>query len=276
MYTKVDASGRNYEARPCCTISDRNYLNFVHDTAFSPCGRYLVAVAREAHSLSMFVLHDRNSNGIEAKRLWSVCGEECGLNFPVAVAIHPSGKWLAVANRVRKGITLYRNSGSSGQFDSTPFQIITEEDLSNHGLAAPQGLDFSPNGKSLIVVHKRFFKTMHPKGESGLSIFKWRTETDFGLDPHPSFILPYGSSLLHQVAFHPSDDIVAVSIEKAGVDVFNWLPEQETMSKLDTLSIFKIGKGAKGLAFTREGEQLVITTELNEVLFFDLVAGNGY
>ena len=47
------------------------------------------------------------------------------------------------------------------------------------------------------------------------------------------------------------------------------------MNKLDTLSIFKIGKGAKGIAFTKEGGQLAVTTELNEVLFFDLVTGNG-
>jgi len=291
LYTRGDASGRNYERRPCCTISDPNCWRVVHDTAFSPCGRYPVAAARETHALSMFVLLDGNSNEIEAKPLWSVRGEDCGLSFPAGVAIHPSGKWLAVANRARNGITLYRNSGSSGQFDSTPFQIITVEDLSIHGLAAPHGLDFSPDGKSLIVTHKRFFKTEHPKGDSGLSIFKWRTEPNFGLDPHPSFIFPYGLSSLHHVAFHPSGNIVAVSISRAGVDVFDWLPEQEAMSKRDAISFFRIGEGPegrvgegpkgrvgegpKGVAFTREGEQIAVTTNLNEVLFFDLVAGSG-
>jgi len=216
-----------------------------------------------------------NSNGIEAKLLWSVHGEECGLSFPAGVAIHPSGKWLAVANRMHNGITLYRTSDSGDQFDATPFQSITDEDLSTHGLAAPHGLDFSPDGKFLIVANKRFYETEHPKGHSALSMFNWRTEPDSGLDLHPSFIVPYGRAQLHLVAFHPSGEMLAVANQRAGVDVFKWLPEQEMMDKQDTISLLQIGDGAKGVAFTREGDQIAVTTGLNEVLFFDLVSGIG-
>ena len=275
MYRRCNDSGKDYDKRPCCTISDADCLNYVHDVAFSPYGTHFVAVSREAHSISMFALLNRNSNGIEAKMLGSFRGEQYGLSFPAGVAFHPSGQYLAVANRMRNGIALCRRLGSTGPFDSTPFQFITDEDLCVHGLAAPHGVDFSPDGMSLLVAHKRFFKAEHPQGESALSVFRCRTVPDFGLDPHPSFISLSGRTACHHVSFHPSGDIVAVANEAAGVDVYNWLPEQATMRKRDTISVVQIADGAKGVAFTREGRQVAVTTELDEVLFFDLVAGDS-
>jgi len=275
IYAKENSSEKDFGIRPSRTISDYDYLNFVHDVVFSPCGKYVAAVGREAHSLSIFAIRDQNLKDIEAKLIWSAHGKEYELSFPAGVAIHPSGKWLAVANRKRTGITLYRNSGLDGQFDSIPFQIITDEDLSIHDLAAPHGLDFSPDGKSLIVAHGRFFKTKDPKGESGLAIFKCRNDPNLGLDPHPKFIFPYGQSPLHSVAFHPSGGLVAVTNSEAEVDVFDWLPEHKTMKKRDSISFFRIGQGPKGVAFTRDGDQIAVTTVLNEVLFFDVVARRG-
>jgi DNA-binding beta-propeller fold protein YncE len=272
LYARGGVSGRGYEERPCGTISDANCLSYVHDSAFSPCGRYLVAVGEESHSLAMFELQGGDSKEPAAKLLWAVRGEEFGLNFPASVAIHPSGRYLAVANRERNGITLYRGSGSNGQFDSTPFQMIaTETDFQNHGLGAPHGVDFSPNGESLIVTHKRFWKSEYQKGESGVSMFRCRPEPELGLEPDPSFILPCGRSALHLAAFHPSGEVVAVSNSMHGVDVYSWQPEQRAMSKLDSLPIYRVREGAKGVAFTRDGGQLVVTTDLHEVLFFDLV-----
>jgi len=274
LYTRGAASRKSYATRPCFTISDPESLNYVHDVAFSPCGNKLAIVAREDHSLSIFMMLDKNSSAIEGSLLWYIRGQECGLSFPAGVAIHPSGDYLAVANRMYTGITLYGTS--NGQFDSTPIQTITEEALSIYGLASPHGLDFSPDGTSLIVTHKRFYKAEHPKGDSGLSIFKWRTSSEPGINTKPTFIFPYGRSPLHLVAFHPSGKIVAVSNETEGVDVLNWQAAQGQMTKLDTISLFRVGTGAKGVAFTRDGKQIAVTTDLNEVLFFDVVPSSEY
>jgi len=270
LYARDGASHKNYDMRPRRTISERDCLKFVHDVVFTPCGKYYIAVGRDSYSLSAFEIVHGKSDAVDSKPLYSVTGEKHGLCYPAGVAIHPCGEWLAVANRLRVGISLYRISGINGQFESSPFQFITEEELSIHELAAPHGLDFSPDGKSLIVVHNRFAMNKNSKGESGIAVFQCRNNTNSGLNPNPSFIYPYGCTRLHSVAVHPSGCIVAVSNSLAGVDLFDWLPEQSIMSKRDTFSFFRHEEGPKGVAFTSDGKQLAVTTALDEVLFFDL------
>jgi len=273
MYKRKNTAEAIYDRKPCCMITDADCLEYVHDVAFSPCGKMLAAAAREGQSVSIFVRSEDRPDAFEAKPSWIMRGEESGLGFPAGIAFHPTGEWLAVANRKNgSGITLYRRHSSSGgrNFDSTPFQSITEEELLKHGLAAPHGLDFSPDGKSLIVTHKQFFKTERPQGESGVSIFQWKAKPDVGLDSTPTYTLPYGGSCAHSVAFHPSGEIFAITSEFSGVEVYQWRPTTKFISQIDTISIFRgrQSESSKGVAFTSDGEQLAVTTMLDEVLFF--------
>ncbi|MCH8247814.1 MAG: beta-propeller fold lactonase family protein [Bacteroidetes bacterium] len=275
LYARDESSKSKYETRACHTIKDSTNLNYVHDVAFSPCGKFLAAVGREAHTLSIFSVSNSALSDAEPKLIWSAHGDACGLSFPAGVAFHPSGEWLAVANRLGTGISMYRSSDASGHFESTPFQSISDEDLSSHDLAAPHGLDFSPDGQFLIVVHGRFYKNPNPKGDSGLAIFTCRDTPDFGLDIEPRFVFPYGQHHPHSVAFHRSERTVVVTDCNSGVDMFDWLPDKKQLNKRDSFSVYKIGEGPKGVAYTPDGGQLAVTTALDEVLFFDVDSDTG-
>ena len=273
IHRRINGAKPIYQSKPSCVITDSDCLKYVHDVAFSPCGKMLVAAARQDQSISVFVRSEDRPDVFELKPSWVIRGEESGLGFPAGVAFHPTGKFLAVANRQSgSSIALYRRHGLSGdrEFDSTPFQSITEQELLKHGLAAPHGLDFSPDGKSLIVTHKRFLKTERPEGESGVSIFPCKAKPDIGLDSAPSCTMRIGGSCVHSVAFHPSGEFFAITKERLGVEVFKWRPTTKSISQIESIRIFRAGhgQGAKGLAFTSDGAQLAVTTTLDEVLFF--------
>lgn len=271
IYTKDETASGAFSTHPNCIVSDKALLSYAHDSAFSPCGQFLAVVGEYSHTLSMLAVYRDSKAKVRVEALWSIQGDESGLSYPASVAIDPSGKWLAVANRRKYGITLYRGTGVKGQFDSRPFQSITDEQLAQHGLAAPHGVDFSPDGKFLAATHKGF-KQYQLNNDSGVSMFKLYPETDAGVEPIPEFIYPYGSASLNLPAFHPSGSYLAVSRSDGGIDTFEWSSTENKLSQRDSISIFRVREGAKGMAFATEGHQVVTTTDLHEVLFFDFAA----
>ena len=271
IYTKGPQASGAFSVRPNCVVSDKALLSYAHDSAFSPCGKFLAVVGEYSHTLSMLAVYREGETKIRTEALWSIQGDEHGLSYPASVAIDPSGQWLAVANRRKHGITLYRSTGVGGQFVPTPCQSITDEELAQHGLAAPHGVDFSPDGKFLAATHKGF-KQYQLDNDSGVSIFKLQPEADAGLDPMPEFIHPYGSASLHLPAFHPSGSCLAVSRSDGGIDTFEWSSAEKKLIQRDSISIFRVREGAKGMAFATGGSQVVTTTDLHEVLFFDFAA----
>ena len=101
-----------YQSKPYCVITDSDCLKYVHDVAFSPCGKMLVAAARQDQSISVFVRSEDRPDVFELKPSWVMRGEESGLGFPAGVAFHPTGKFIAVANRQSgSSIALYRRHG---------------------------------------------------------------------------------------------------------------------------------------------------------------------
>src|SRR5258706_376798 len=87
---------------------------------------------------------------------------------PEGIAFSPCGEVLAVCSRSGgRGITFYRQiKDKKGKYHPTPFYELTEQKLLEYGLSAAHGIAFSPDGKSLGVVHKRYFKTKEAMGES--------------------------------------------------------------------------------------------------------------
>lgn len=284
VYKKREGTRAVYYNQPCCKIMDPVDLNYVHDVAFSPCGTLLAAAAREGQSVAIFEQCKGQIGTFETKALLTMKGPECQLGFPSGIAFHPSGDWFAVVNRGGgSGITLYPNhkGPSRKSFESVPFQSITETDLLAHNLAAPHGLAFSQDGTWLIVTHKQFFKTDHPEGNSAISIFRCRTQSDIGLDPEPCGIFSYEQACVHSVAFHPDGEIVAVTNEAADIDILRWEEKKNSFQKIRVIPILRgmMEEGPKGISFTSDGQQLAVTTVLNQVLFYSKceynTEGNG-
>jgi 6-phosphogluconolactonase (cycloisomerase 2 family) len=274
LHSRIGARGAMYERNPSVTITDPEHLSYVHDTAFSPCGEMIAAAARESHAVSIFRINGRSHVAVEEGTGSMISGERSEVRFPAGVAYHPGGRWIAVANRKDFGITFYRITKVSERerVEATPFQSITEDELVELGLSAPHGLDFSPNGKFLAVAHDVFRRVGVARGESGISLFQCKPSSDVGIDPIPLFSFAYDSSRPHAVAFHPSGEYVAVAKQLGGVDVFRWRSEEPDMELIDKITIFGAGQvasqGVKGIAFTADGGQLAITTQLDEVLFY--------
>jgi 6-phosphogluconolactonase (cycloisomerase 2 family) len=273
FYSAMDKSGQAWSATPCGVISNTDCLHYIHDAVLSPCGSYIATVAREAHSMTAFKPPGTADASGDSEPLWCFKGPESGLNFPTGIAIHPSGDFIAVANRIRLGISLYRRSGDKGRFEVKPFQFITEQDGYRFDLSSPHGLDFSPDGKFLVVTHKRFRTWGNAGGgQSGLAVYRWQETPDPHLDSVPVAIERYGDAELHSVSVHPSGDLIGVSDEGMGVDIFRFSAQQGSLSKVATFPLFRIGSSVKGLGFTRDGKQFAVTCDLDEILFFDTPA----
>ena len=124
------------------------------------------------------------------------------------------------------------------------------------------------------AVHKQFFKNENPKGESALTTFACRSAPNLGVEPDPIEVINYGDSRLHALALHPSGGKIAMAQERAGVKVLNRSSGKVRADEVERYSVLQVRDGAKGVAFTRDGKQLVVTTPINEVLFFDLSGPN--
>lgn len=274
LHARTTSPESVYQCEPFCTITDPDRLDYVHDIAFSPCGKMLAAVAREAHSISLFARNTERLDWFATKPTYTIQGEECGLSFPSGVAYHPTGQWLVVANRYSQGITCYRKRGpaSDASFESVPFQTISENELLANDLAPPHGVDFSPDGRFLLIAHDKFRSLAHIQGESGLSVFRCNAAPGIGIDPNQFYPLFKGLFRPHATAFHPSGNFFAVAKQLLGVEVFQWHHETRTATSIATIPLLQAGQsksqGAKGVSFTRDGEQLVVTTQFDEVLFF--------
>lgn len=262
FYSKDDST--TFKKEPCGTISDPQKLYYVHDSSFSPDNKTLAIAAREDQSISTYAILKKSDGKMECFWIHTTKGQENGLGSPAGISYHPSGKWVAVANRKKTGISVYRIS-QDGTIEDSPAQIISQNDLDRQGLTAPHGLDFSPDGEYLAVVHKRFGSSIAFQ-DSSFSVFRWNSNS---LEDKALVIVPYGGVKVHLVAFHPSSRIVGLANEDDGVDLLKWIPEENKTEKVRTIRLLKIG-GAKGIAFAPLTEQVAVTTDLNEVLFFNM------
>lgn len=261
-------------SKPSLYIQDSERLAFVHDVAFTIDGKHVLTAGREAHALTMYTVSDGLKPLKEATMEWSVSGEKHGLSFPAGVDVHPSGDWIAVANRNHFGVTLYAFDQNVGKMESEPFQSIMDDDLATFNLSAPHTIDFSPDGNFLFVANKRFHKADKSRGNSALSVFECLPSPEKGVNPTPIFIRDYGDRFVHSVAVHAQNELVAVSDNYGPVELLKWLPSKKEVQLLKSYSFFRVGQGAKGVMFDRISDQLAVTTEMHDVLFYDLPPGD--
>lgn len=263
-------SSRGFRAKRLAGILDKERFKYAHGAIFGFSDAFVMALGEYSHCLSAIRLTKAADGEVQPAIIWTISGREHGLYNPADLALHPSKQWLAVANRRQLGLSFLRFSDTADLSNPTVAGSIDIPTLNGHGLAAPHGVAFSSDGDFMFVTHKRFFQSRGDRGHSALSVFA----TADGSLPHggvaPLAVLDYQLQSLHHVACHPSLDIVAITNSRGTIDVLEWSRRDLKLTQLAAILAFRIGEGVKGVAFTRDGAYIMVTSELNEILFFRL------
>ena len=248
-------------------------MNYVHDADFSPCGTMRVAAAREDHSLSIFRESGfkRGFYGVQHKTV--IKGNKTGLRFPASVSFDPRGQQFAVSNRQTTGISVFSIPEVAGTsvLDIEPAQSISEEELLLFGMSAPHGLSFSPDGRFLVVLHKRFYKTENSQGNNGISVFRTHPNSQLGINPVPIAMFRTRETCLHSIGFHPDNQCFVTSAENSTINLYQWQPATEPrhmILQLDTIDIGSLGGEVKGVGFSKDGKLLLACTHTHNVLVY--------
>ena len=256
------------ESEPYLTIKNA-CLHYVHDLDFSPCGTMLAAIAREGHSLSIFHKSEQQQPLFDNNQKVFIKGSKTNLSYPASVSFDPRGQQLAVANRQTGGISIFKvpELVSASALNIEPEQIISEQELLRFGMAAPHGLSFSPDGRFLVVLHKRYYLTENAQGNHGISVFKTHPNSHMGIYPTPIVMFETSGSCLHSIGFHPDNQYFATSSEKSEIDLYQW---QSTAAPKDMIlrlpSIRSLGNEVKGVGFSGDGTQLAACTSNDQVI----------
>lgn len=250
----------HYDREPACVIRDSELLGFAHDLAFSPCGRYLAVASREVQKVVLYKM-----DNMEECRLRSEPCQILESCYPSSLCFSPDGKSLAVCNRKGgRGITFYKMLEDG--IETSPYQEISEAKLLEYDLGAPHGIAFLPDSTAIAVVHKQFYKTLNPKGSSGLAIIDVNSL-------HPVYIDFYANEMaLHSIDCHPVDQSLVVVDEISMVSIYEKIQDNRYSYSHD-LPIHVHGgtaKGSRGVAFSSDGKCLAVTTREPSVMVYSL------
>ena len=205
-------------------------------------GRYLVTANKSTSDISVFDTRD----------LRSIRRVRVGDN-PEFVKMHPSGKWLFVSCEPGSASTTPGQTATSEEDKATSrIVILNVKDWSlGRTFAAgkeTEGIEFSPDGKSLIVANE---------GQNTLSIFEIAT----GQRTREVDLSPYGSRP-RGVKLSPQGNAYAVTMEASG-----------TLLLLDqnfnvTRSV-ATGAMPDGVSFDRQGRRVVVAAaRAQKIQFF--------
>ena len=250
-------------------VCDGSVLEYAHGATFVQGDGFLLCVGEHSQALSTIRLSRQTEAGPGPRVLWSQCGCDNGLDNPADIAMHPSGDWCVVANRKFTGLSFF--SLPESLEDKAP-AFRTNVDvgvLNQRGIAAPHGVGFSATGERMFVTHKRFtgWGYRGGAGRSGVSV--WNVAQGYPSAPEDLLAFEdYEDAHLHHVACHPRLPYVAVSNSRGNAEVLYWDESRRKLYRVDSIDVFRIGEGAKGVAFTPDGHFIALSTELAEVLFF--------
>ncbi|WOJ98289.1 hypothetical protein R0137_06890 [Congregibacter brevis] len=248
---------------------DKELYRYAHGASFGANDSAVIAVGEYADTMSAFSLKEppgENSSRI----LWVVRDPAHGLDHPADVAIHPGGQWLAVANRMAAGLTFFRIEDPNLQEAPNHSSQIDTPSLNLLGLGAPHGVAFSQCGTVMYVTHKPYFNNPSDTGQSAVSVFSCNSAPPDSSPWDPLAIYDCGCAELHHVAAHPSEWLLCVTNSQGNAEILEWCPDNAAIKQRGFIDVHRIGEGAKGVAFTNSGEHIMVTTELNEILFFKL------
>lgn len=250
-------------------FSDERLLHYVHGASFACSDELYLALGEYSNTLSAVSAACLGREGSNRVR-WTLEGIASGLQNPADIAIHPGQEYLAVANREAPGLCIF---SLPPDLRSQPPRLAlsrTVAELNQEGTAAPHGVAFSPDGLFLFVTHKRFFKARCDSGHSAVTVYRANAELRDREQWRPVAMKDYGDEALHHVACHPRGRIIAFTNSRGPVEILSWDPQTLEFTNLGAIDIFRQGEGAKGICFTGDGRYLAVTSELDEVLFFEL------
>jgi len=269
LYSAAKSGGRGYSRKRVGKYKNRAKLNYAHAVAFLGGEQRMAVLGEYSDALCIIEFDNTDAGRYRGRLVQFISGADSGLCQPSDVAVHPTGQWLAVANRVAAGISCYARDGADGRLTARPVQVLSGDDLEALGLAAPHGLDFSADGRYLFTVHKKYAGG-DGGGQSALCVFACLAEPRAGFCEAPALIHWSGEAALHCVACHPEHDILGVTNSLGDVDFFRWGRASVALEKFHSIRVFRVGEGVKGIAFTPDGRSVALTSELDEVLIFDL------
>ena len=274
FYRRKGNRGCEFETSPACVIHNADVLCYPHDLAFSSSGLYIVVASRDNDSIVFFKRESLDDLNFSETPYAIIKGLRSKLNVPAGVSFSPDDRLLAVANRKDGGlVTFYRLiDETTFTYTSDPIYEIPASVFLDHGINACHDLAFSPDGKSLAIVHKKY--DIGFDGKSALMIFEIAEMPNGEISCHPSFIHSTGFGCLHSVSYHPSGDYLAISSENDKVWIFKKEKESNTFSLYTTIFIDKRGNATevKGVDFSPSEECMAITTVIssNTILIHEI------
>ena len=258
-------------------VCDGSVLKYAHGAAFAQGDRFLLCVGEHSQALSTIRLGRNAETGQGPRVLWSQCGCDHGLENPADIAMHPGGRWCVVANRKFTGLSFFSLDDHLEDKAPTFRANIDVGVLNEHGIAAPHGVSFSATGERIFVTHKRFtgWGYRGGAGRSGVSVWNVARVYPPALEDLLAFE-DFGDAHLHHVACHPRLPYVAISNSRGNAEVLYWNESGGDLDRVDSFDVFRIGEGAKGVAFTPDGHFIAVSTELAEILFFPFRPGDRH
>jgi 6-phosphogluconolactonase (cycloisomerase 2 family) len=270
IYSFADSRPENLDLRLTDVIADDQLFHYAHGAIFGVSDEIVLAVGEYSHSLTAIDVSLQQQNSDQSRILWTVSGRDNGLDNPADLALHPSGEWIAVTNRMGSGICILRLGEARGSSPPELVHSIDVSKLNSYGLAAPHGAAISPDGAYMFVTHKRYSKGRSDTGNSSVSVFSTEVQCPTDESWTPVAIKDYKSADLHHIACHPLLDIIALTSSTGDIEVLSWDREANALETIASIDVFRLGEGVKGISFMKNGEHLVITSELDEILFFEL------
>jgi 6-phosphogluconolactonase (cycloisomerase 2 family) len=248
-------------------LIDEKRLLYAHGAVFAPDDQSVIALGEYAHAMTAYALQSRDGKSA-LPVLWSLCGPQHGLENPADVAVHPGGRWLVVANRLNTGLAALRMDDRHNRTVPELLGTVYGPALNSFGLSAPHGVAFSHCGRFLFVTHKPYSRNVEDSGQSAVSVFPCTPDGLAQDAPEPVAIRNYDLARLHHIAAHPKRSLLAITNSRGDAEILEWDEAERVLHKRGAIDVFRIGEGAKGIEFTASGDHLMITSELNEILFF--------
>lgn len=269
-YSFADSSPDCLDLRLDDAFAHPELLEYAHGAIFHESDEAVLALGEYAHAISAIDVGAGRMHNDPSRILWVASGNGMGLENPADLALHPNGNQLVVANRRQTGLSVLHLDSSDRRSSPRFVNAISVSTLNSLGVAAPHGVAFAADGEYLFVSHKRFVPNRDDCGSSAVTVFA--ANADSMLDPGwaPIAAMDYGDKHLHHIACHPHRDILAVTNSRGVAEILGWSRVTRSLARLASIDLFRAGEGAKGVAFVKNGKYIALTTELDEILFFEL------